>query len=102
MRTSMRRWRPWVAAALNFFLWGLGYLWNGRRKLLGFATCCFVLATLYGAQAWSASPSPSTYYTIMGMFAVTWIFLSFAFARDAYLDARRGEEHRAGTHRKRG
>ncbi len=26
---------PWIAAVLNFFIWGLGYLYNGKRIALG-------------------------------------------------------------------
>jgi hypothetical protein len=28
---------PWIAALLNLFLFGAGYVYNGRRKGLGFA-----------------------------------------------------------------
>ena len=27
--------RPWLSAVLNFFLMGAGYLYNGKRTLLG-------------------------------------------------------------------
>ena len=27
--------QPWISAILNFFFMGLGYLYNGRRLLLG-------------------------------------------------------------------
>ncbi|MBI4170949.1 MAG: hypothetical protein HY514_04590 [Candidatus Aenigmarchaeota archaeon] len=30
-----KRKNPWIAAILNFILWGLGYLYNGKRLALG-------------------------------------------------------------------
>ncbi len=33
----MTKKNPWVAAILNFLFWGLGYIYNYKRKFLGLA-----------------------------------------------------------------
>ena len=35
MNESEKSKNPYVAAILNIFIWGLGYLYNGKRKVLG-------------------------------------------------------------------
>jgi hypothetical protein len=32
---SNRERSPWVSALLNFFIWGGGYIYNGKRKAFG-------------------------------------------------------------------
>ena len=38
---------PWVAAVLNFFLPGSGYLYVGKRKFFGVAVFIYTLFTYY-------------------------------------------------------
>lgn len=39
--------RPWLAALLNFFFMGAGYLYNGRRAALGVGWTLAALALTY-------------------------------------------------------
>jgi hypothetical protein len=45
---------PSIAAILNFFFFGLGYLYNGKRKFLGIA---LTVAGLINAIFWIGFPS---------------------------------------------
>lgn len=72
---------PVLAAVLNFLIWGLGYLYVGRRMFLG-ATLVAVmvvvpLTALTGRED----------VTLLGL-VVGRILAGAAFARDAYQDAR--------------
>lgn len=35
MEVEVRKKRPWLAAFLNFFLWGVGYVYAGKKKVFG-------------------------------------------------------------------
>jgi len=39
---------PWIAALLNLFLFGGGYLYNGKRKMLGLALIMAWVLIRYG------------------------------------------------------
>ena len=39
---------PWVAAVLNLFFFGGGYLYNGKRKVLGLALIVAWILIRYG------------------------------------------------------
>lgn len=95
-RREARHRRPWFAAVLNFFAWGLGYLYIGRRRLLGFALFSFVFILFAAGGILSqASVTVNTYspiayesfYLAVGMLLAAWFFVSVALARDAYLEA---------------
>jgi CDP-diglyceride synthetase len=83
---------PTLAAVLNFFLWGSGYLLNGKRKLLGVALMLFVWVSFSSAFVYVVFPSLEVYYAFAAVFYLSLIFVSFAFARDAYQDAKRKGE----------
>jgi hypothetical protein len=74
-----------VAAAANAFLWGAGYLFFTRRKFLGFALLLWLFSAMVGATMVYSPRSYEAAFVIMG---VAWAFLSLAFARDAYEDAK--------------
>lgn len=42
--------KPWLSAVLNFFLMGLGYVYNGRRVPLGAALTVGALLLTYVEQ----------------------------------------------------
>lgn len=90
----MRTRNPWLSAVLNFFGWGVGYLYTGRKKFLGISMFGFVAINYLGATAYA-------YGSIcqVGLLAIslsTWILVSFALARDAYLEARKRNEEGGG------
>jgi hypothetical protein len=40
--------KPWIAALLNLFLFGGGYVYNGKRKMLGLALIMAWILIRYG------------------------------------------------------
>lgn len=74
--------RPWFAAVLNL-VWGLGYLYVGRRRLLGVALFSCVFTTFAAGEILYES-----FYLAAGMLLTAWFFVSVALARDAYLEAK--------------
>jgi hypothetical protein len=83
VRRTLRRRNPWAAAFLNFFMWGMGYLYAGRRLFLGAALFLFIfIVSLAGEMAaWDFGRAVAL------MFGA-WLLLSAALARDAYAEAR--------------
>lgn len=91
---------PWVAAVCNFGpFWGLGYILNRRRYVLGVALCAFEYALLIGSFLVVSAPDlPSRvamYNTFILAVICTWLFLSAALARDAFQDTKRASEQNA-------
>ena len=74
----MAKKNPWVAAILNFFIWGLGYLYVGKKRQ-GFAIA-LVIGDLVA----------STGFLMAGLgdlASAGLLIVSLAFAWDAYQDA---------------
>lgn len=101
-KEGVRRRSPWLAALLNFLAWGLGYLYAGRRRLLGLSLFFFVF-TAFAAGGILADPDRfgfKTYeslYLAVGMVLAAWFVVSAALARDAYLEAKtRAKEETRG------
>jgi hypothetical protein len=76
---------PWLAAFLNLFLFGGGYIYNGRRVGLGWALVLAVVLIRWGEIA--------IYLT--GLVTDKWLLLmaglvvmQFSLATDAYQEAR--------------
>jgi hypothetical protein len=83
--------RPWLAAVLNFFFMGPGYIYNGKRALLGVGwTIAAVLLTAVeqgpvfaeGVSLQAASP------TAFGMMFVAVFLANTCFAIDGYREAK--------------
>lgn len=55
--------KPWIAALLNFFFMGPGYIYNGRRVALGIGWTLAALALTYVEQ--SIKPLSSNLYWTM-------------------------------------
>lgn len=76
---------PWIAAILNLFLFGGGYLYNGKRKSLGMALILAWIIIRWGEI--------SIYLT--GLVTTKWLILftglvvlMFSLAIDAYREAK--------------
>lgn len=84
--------RPWLAALLNIFIWGLGYLYVGRRKTLG--TVLF-LSQVFLFLGRLLTPGNFTTTFEGASYGVMILIISIALGVDAYGQARkvdRGEE----------
>jgi hypothetical protein len=81
--------RPWLAAVLNFFIWGLGYWYVGRKRFLGvilFIIELFVLGGFsFGLNALQTMIEGLSYSFLSLIIA---LYLSF----DAYKIAREIDE----------
>lgn len=83
--------KPWLAALLNFFFMGPGYIYNGRRTLLGVGWTLTALALtaveqgpLFANGANLQTTSPTAFAV---MFAA--VFLgNLCFAVDGYREAK--------------
>ena len=96
LRGELRRIRPWVAAVCNFWFWGIGYILNRRRCVLGLALCAFSFTLLFGSSLVMTAPDLASRAAMSDMFMLaticTWLFLSAALARDAFQDAKKREQ----------
>jgi len=72
---------PALAAVLNFFIWGLGYLYLGRKKTFG---VLLVLGLLIALLAIGLSPPPPSNIVSDLFLMVAVIIIDIAFALDAY------------------
>lgn len=70
---------PWLAALLNFFLMGAGYLYNGRRMPLGAALTVGALILTYVEN----QQTGTLYWTMFGAVLLNNTFL----ALDGYQEA---------------
>ncbi|KXA98246.1 hypothetical protein AKJ37_00840 [candidate division MSBL1 archaeon SCGC-AAA259I09] len=87
VRKILKRKSPWLAALLNLMP-GLGYLYAGKKKLLGLSLVAFIWTWI---TAVGRSMSQGGIHEI-SPFLLYWasigapLFMLFAFARDAYLE----------------
>jgi hypothetical protein len=77
--------KPWMAAILNLFFFGGGYLYNGKRKVLGLALIMAWILIRYGEI--------TIYDTnlVFGKWLVLFaglVVLMFSLAADAYKEAK--------------
>lgn len=91
LKKSFKRRKPWLAALLNIF-YGVGYLYNGKRKVFAWflfiGMCLIIGGTIY--SGYKGVPSPKlNIYDWMGS-----IFITFAFMYDAYKEAKSINEKR--------
>ncbi|MDG1484257.1 MAG: hypothetical protein P8R54_31990 [Myxococcota bacterium] len=87
---------PWIAAALNFFFPGSGYIYTGRRRLLGAGFLLGALgltvveqsASIFPALGIEAAGLQAAAPEVFGlMFAVVFL-MNTVFAVDAYVEAK--------------
>jgi len=75
--------KPWIAAILNFFLAGPGYIYNGRRRLFGAAlTLGAVVLTYVELNLRTAAPELYPF-----MFGAVFLLNTF-FAIDGWMEAK--------------
>ncbi|KXB01693.1 hypothetical protein AKJ41_00630 [candidate division MSBL1 archaeon SCGC-AAA259O05] len=92
LRKRLKRRSPWLAALLNV-VWGLGYLYAGRKKLVGLSLLSLVWPGLTVAgmiQSGSEVPVFLIYWTTIG----APLFVCLALARDAYIEAEKGNREK--------
>ncbi len=74
---------PWIAAVLNFFFMGLGYVYNGKRTALGIFWTLGAIGLTY-VEFGIQEPMPDLY---MIMFASVFV-VNTCFAIDGYREAK--------------
>jgi hypothetical protein len=80
---------PWLAFVLNLLLFGGGYIYNGKRKLLGFALIIAWILIRYGEiTIFLTGLVPQKWLILF----VGLIVLMFSLAADAYGEAKRINE----------
>jgi hypothetical protein len=89
---------PWVAAILNMFLFGGGYIYNGKRVGLGYALVLAVLLIRFGEiSIFLTYLVTEKWLALMAGLVV----LQFSLATDAYMEAKSinasGSSKRAGA-----
>jgi hypothetical protein len=78
---------PWLAAFLNFAVWGSGYLYMGHRRVLGAGLLAvtfvnfFILVTIPSVVL---LPTSELFFVWLSFI---WAALSLLFAADAYREA---------------
>ena len=72
--------KPWLAALLNFVIWGLGYLYVGKRK--NFGIMLVIGAILVLVLTATLELSLADILSLPGS-----VIISFAFAYDGYKTA---------------
>ena len=79
----MKKKQPWLAAILNFFLLGLGTVYNGKRVLTGIlVTLGAIGATYFELQVKTAAPELYNY-----MFASVFL-IAIGMAVDGWKEAK--------------
>jgi hypothetical protein len=77
---------PWIAAFLNFVVWGLGYIYIRHRMVLG-AGLAIITAinfiTLISIPAVILLPTSELFFMWLSFI---WVALSVLFAIDAYVE----------------
>jgi hypothetical protein len=80
---------PWIAAILNLFLFGGGYLYNGKRKGLGVALIIAWVVIRYGEISIFLTNLVFDKWIVLFLGLV---ILMFSLAADAYSEAKQINE----------
>lgn len=76
---------PWIAAILNFIIFGTGYIYNGKRKGYGIALALgWVVVRTADIRFFLAGGAQCTWFILMAGLAV----FQFTFAIDGYHEAK--------------
>ena len=75
---------PWIAAVLNLFLFGAGYVYNGRRRALGVALILAWVLIRYGEITIYLTNLVFEKWLVL---FVGLVVLMFSLATDAYREA---------------
>jgi hypothetical protein len=76
---------PWVAALLNLFLFGGGYLYNGKRKGLGLALIVAWILIRYGEITIFLTKLVFDKWIVL---FIGLVVIMFSLASDAYREAK--------------
>jgi hypothetical protein len=76
---------PWIAAILNLFLFGAGYIYNGKRKGLGAALILVWILVRYGEISIYLTNLVFDKWLVL---FVGLVVLMFSLATDAYREAK--------------
>ncbi|MBI2583182.1 MAG: hypothetical protein HYW25_00815 [Candidatus Aenigmarchaeota archaeon] len=76
--------RPLIAAILNFFVWGLGYVYNGKRIVFGI----LLVAGSISMAALSLTVPQEAVNQVSTLLLMPSLVISLAFAYDALLECR--------------
>ena len=83
----MKRKRPWLAALLNIIIFGLGYIYNGRRMLFGSLwTAAMVIVIAEALYLTFIGALPDTEPTTLSALATILVYTAFGY--DAYQEAK--------------
>lgn len=83
--------KPWIAAILNFFFMGLGYIYNGQRKILGVLLTIGALMLTYLEQIYLFSDGNKLQnhdMTAFGIMALSVFIINTGLAVDGYNEAK--------------
>lgn len=83
--------KPWIAALLNFFLMGPGYLYNGKRPVLGILLTITAFGLTYVEQIHTFADGNNLQDHDMTAFGVMFVCVFLAntgLALDAYREAK--------------
>jgi hypothetical protein len=80
---------PWIAAILNLFLFGGGYLYNGKRKALGVSLIFAWVVIRYGEISIFLTNLVFDKWIVLFLGLVV---LMFSLAADAYSEAKQINE----------
>ena len=74
--------KPWISALLNFFFMGLGYIYNGQKKMIGLLFTIGAIGLTY-VELSIQKPLPNLYFIMFGSVFIA----NTAFAIDGYKEA---------------
>jgi len=77
---AARKMKPLTAATLNFCVWGLGYLFNRTRCLLGASLLLLWLTLWFGIPA--SLDNPGVFHVMLALLVACWVFVGVALSRD--------------------
>lgn len=91
LREGLERKSPWLAAFLNV-MWGLGYLYAGKKKLVGVSLLTLIAAVQTASVAFLTGSISARSFQLVLMGSM--LFVSLALARDAYIETKKRNEKR--------
>ncbi|KXA95658.1 hypothetical protein AKJ65_01350 [candidate division MSBL1 archaeon SCGC-AAA259E19] len=85
-KESLKERSPWLAALFNV-IWGLGYLYAGRKKLVGLSLLTLII--VFPTASIALTAKDVSFLQIQALIFGLLLFVSFALARDAYIETKK-------------